>query len=122
MTTPTGTPGWLTWALGLLAAVGPGGGLAALLLVRRQGRRLRADAAQVLSSAAVALVGPLEQRLDSAEQELAAARRENRAVRARLTQVEQRLSRLIQAIMDPDATLAGLRTLAAPKDRRHHDD
>lgn len=68
-------PSWLP-VLGIIATLlGGGGGITALLLVRRQGRRLNADTADVLSKTAITLVQPLEQRLISAETRAAGAER-----------------------------------------------
>ena len=101
--------------LTLVATVSGGG---SLLLVRRTRRKLDADAAQVVSGAAVTLVKPLEERLE--RMEARATRAEERATSAeeRLRVVETRAHRLglvlkswREAIMDPAATLERLRDM-----------
>lgn len=106
--TPTPMPGWLSVFAALMTAVGSMGlvgGLSGLLLVRRQGRKVSADTTSVLTTAAVALVAPLEQRLGAAETQL-------RTTQARLWALERRLDALISAVLDPAATLDSLRVLA----------
>jgi hypothetical protein len=104
---PTGgTPPWVVAAALVLTAVGGAAGLSAPFLVRRQHSKLKADTAQVITGAAVTLVEPLERRLAEAE-------RDGQRTRARLRRVENQLITLTLAIMEPNATVEGLRAIAA---------
>lgn len=139
MTAPAGAPLWLVVVGMLLALVGSGGGIGALLLVRSTRRKANVDSDEVYTRIAITLVEPLEHRLASAEQALAAEQergRQQRAaaeaeldrVRARhreaLAEVDDlisaayRLRLLVQqwhrAIMDPAATIEWLRQLVGP--------
>lgn len=120
------TTGSMLSGLGVvLTILGGSSGIASLLLVRRQRSKLGADAAQVVSAAAVAMVKPLEERLSSAEDRAGRAEQraysaEQRAFRAEQTltaveadahQLRSMLVRLQRAIMDPGATVEWLREL-----------
>lgn len=115
---PGATPLWLSLVSLAFTLVAGGGGVTALVLVTRQGRKIeaetgkaRADSAQVLTSAAVTLLQPLEERLAAAEEE-------NARFRVRLRRVESQLDALIRAIMDPAATITGLREIVLAQQAR----
>jgi hypothetical protein len=110
---PGPTPLWLTIVSLVLTLVAGGGGITALVLVTRQGRKLdadttktRADSAQVLTSATITLLQPLEERLAAAEED-------NARIRIRLRRVEHHLTAVLTAVLSPGATIDGLRAIAA---------
>lgn len=109
----------------VLTALGGAGGIASLILVRRQSGKLRADASQVLTSAAVSLVAPLEGRLRSAEERAAEAERRAQSADAALQRVEIEalrlryvLQRWYTAIMNPTAVIEQVREMVNTD--RHH--
>jgi hypothetical protein len=109
---PGPTPLWLTIVSLVLTAVAGGGGITALVLVVRQSRKIEADttkvrveSAQVLTSATITLLQPLEERLAAAEEE-------NARFRIRLRRVERHRTTVLTAVLTPGATIEGLRGIA----------
>lgn len=118
---------WMQVFALVMAIIGSLGGFGALFLVTRQRRKLSAETTQILTSAAVALVKPMEDRLarterdhravdvrmKRAESEVNRLRTEVSDVRAENRRLRGQLRRLVVAITSPAATLPALRDLVA---------
>ena len=68
-----GLPSWVTAIVLLFGALGTVGGftgLAALLTMRRSGRKIEADTAKTLTETAVLLIKPLDDRINGLEAEV----------------------------------------------------
>lgn len=85
-------PSWMTYTLAALAAIGGLGGmtgLGAFLMLKKSGRKMDADTASILTTAATTLVKPLEQRVNAQEVEILALRDEVHGMRSALTHRDQ---------------------------------
>jgi hypothetical protein len=94
----------LQFVISLIGALGGLSGLGVGVGVLTQRRKLKADAADVLTDTALTLVAPLRAELDNVRGEMAAARRE-------ATALTETLRRWRWAILDPRAELDALRRM-----------
>lgn len=115
----------LPWILGLVGAVGGGTGLYSLLTVGVQKRQLAAQAGDTLANtvsklgeAAASMVEPLqrslilaESRADTLNAQLQGAKGEVTQLRTEAERAYEDLRRIRQAILEPTATIDGLRAL-----------
>lgn len=145
---PVGQPGgpWFVVFVCLATAVGGGSGLAALLLITSQRRKNNAeahksnnDSAHVLTSAAVGLVKPLEERLQRTEDdnrdlrstvdrqerrgrqqdtEISRLRRDMRSLRDLLVRITEAVTSSTSTA-DPAATVSVVRDMVANVDHPH---
>jgi hypothetical protein len=99
---------WAQVATSVLSVLGAGGGLGAAAAAVIRWRKTNADAADVITDTALILVEPLKERIKELETDIARLRSE-----ARQTANELRLLRT--AVLDPTASLDGLRALASPR-------
>lgn len=95
----------------VLTALAGLSGLGSLLLVWQQGRKLKADATQVLTGAAVVLVEPLTKRLEEVERRATAAERRATAAERALNRLRATMTAWSYAVLAPDATLDQVRDL-----------
>lgn len=102
-------------ALSAIGILGGTGGLAALASIVLQRRKLRADAADVLTDTAITLVRELEQEAASARKELASARRECAELREVVALLNATMTRWRYAIMDPYVSVDQLREMVNNK-------
>lgn len=112
------TGGWLAAVAAVFLAIGGGSGIASLVLVHRQGRKLKADASEVLTKAAVTMVEPLERRLADSERRLAESEGRVELLQTALDEaladahrVRRLYQRIQRAVMDPAATIDWVREL-----------
>ncbi|MFY1671757.1 hypothetical protein ACN27G_17560 [Plantactinospora sp. WMMB334] len=117
---PDSGPPWVQILLSAIGILGGGGGIASVAAVLSQRRRFRADAAEVLTDTALALIQPLKLRVAELEAETVVARqqvetatREVSELRMAVREATVMIRRWRSAILAPDATLGQLRTLVA---------
>lgn len=117
MTTAAG-PGWLQILLSAIGLLGGTGGVVAAAAVLVQRRKLKADAADVISDAAVGLVAPLKARIAELEADAVTARRGMAAANGELDRLKDSMRdltrmmlRLRTEILSPDANLDRLREM-----------
>ncbi|MEH0827075.1 MULTISPECIES: hypothetical protein [unclassified Micromonospora] len=120
MTPPTGAsaaPEWVQVVLSVLGVLGGASGLAAIAAVVAQRGKFKAEAADVLTDAALTLVEPMRVRVSELEAEAQAAREQLRASReqtqratATLADLHAMLDRWYVLIFAPDATLRSIRS------------
>lgn len=95
----TASPGWLQVLLSVLGVLGGTGGVVAAGTVLVQRRKLKADAADVISDAALSLVAPLKSRIAELETEAAADRRRAAATAGELGRVKDALHDLTRLML-----------------------
>ncbi|MEH1057221.1 hypothetical protein V6U89_18710 [Micromonospora sp. CPCC 206171] len=127
MTPPADTttaPQWVQVALSVLGVLGGASGLAAIAAVVAQRGKFKAEAADMLTDAALTLVQPMRVRVAELEAEAQAAREQLRTAReqteratATLSDLHAMLDRWYALIFAPDATLRSIRS-AVREDRR----
>ncbi|WP_422774445.1 hypothetical protein ACN28C_17215 [Plantactinospora sp. WMMC1484] len=117
---PDSGPPWVQILLSAIGILGGGGGIASVAAVLSQRRRFRADAAEVLTDTALALIQPLKLRVAELEAETVVARqqvetatREVSELRMAVREATVMIRRWRSAILAPDATLGQLRTLVS---------
>lgn len=134
---PAAGGSWVQTLITVVGLLGGAGGIAALAATLLQRRKIRADAADVITDTALTLVEPLRTRVAELETEAAGARREATAAREQAEQANIEISDLRavvreltgllthwrQAVLetagarDPEAALARLRVMVST-DRR----
>lgn len=107
---------WVPVIVAVVSALG-GGSLVALLLVRRQARKLtaetdltRANATEILTNVAVSLVGPITDQLKAAESKAADLNSRLESAQAELSELRTQvgtLSKDLEAAQQENARLRG---------------
>lgn len=123
--TTSGLPDWVTVATGVIIALGGGGGVFQLMRVRADRRavlagteKARAEAADILSDAAVGLLAPLREELTRMQERVTEGERrmrelEETLVRERRT-ADTRIRQLELEIVEREREIAGLRRQLGP--------
>ncbi|MEO3930926.1 hypothetical protein ABGB07_44855 [Micromonosporaceae bacterium B7E4] len=119
------SPAWLQILLSVIGLLGGTGGVVAAGAVLSQRRKLKAEAADVISDAAISLVEPLHKRVAELETEVTTARRGVAAANGELDRMRdtvrdltRMLLKLRTEILSPEASLPRLREMvrSAPGD------
>ncbi|WP_238453717.1 hypothetical protein [Micromonospora sp. ATA51] len=120
----TSAPQWVQVLLSVLGVLGGTSGVAAIATVVAQRGKFKAEAADMLTDAALTLVQPMRLRVSELEAEAQAAREQLRISReqtqratATLTELHATLDRWYALIFAAGATLQGVRS-AVREDRR----
>ncbi|MEV0608143.1 hypothetical protein AB0I61_17430 [Polymorphospora rubra] len=103
-----GVADWATLIAALVGALGGGGALTNAIVQRG---RNKAEATQILTGSAMAMMGEFEADAKAARDEARQVRREMAEVATQARAIAEELHRLRMAIMRPDATLEQLRAL-----------
>ncbi|WP_431728568.1 hypothetical protein [Verrucosispora sp. TAA-831] len=103
---PADGPSWVQTLLSILGLVGGAGGIAAVATTLIQRRKVRADAADVLTDTALVLVTPLRERVAELEAEAAGARREVTSTRTEIAQAHSEVGDLRAAVRELTGLLA----------------
>ncbi|MFK3984728.1 hypothetical protein ACI2K4_30685 [Micromonospora sp. NPDC050397] len=113
---PSSGPAWVQILLSVVGVLGGTAGVFATVAVAVRRRRFEADPAELLTSTALTIVGPLRGRVSELELETARARgralaaeREISELRVTHRDLTTLLHRWRTAIMAPDATMATVR-------------
>ncbi|GAB3139031.1 hypothetical protein GCM10027290_07450 [Micromonospora sonneratiae] len=126
---PTSGPIWVQTLLSAVAVLGGAGGITAVVTVLTQRRKLKADAADVLTDTALTLIDPLRARVADLEAETARARQQAIAANNEISELRvavQEMTVIIRrwraAILAPNVTVEELRQIVATSDPWHTGD
>ncbi|MEO3929959.1 hypothetical protein ABGB07_39830 [Micromonosporaceae bacterium B7E4] len=103
-------PMWVTLIVGVVGGLA---GVAALLNAFFGRGKTKAEEAQIITGSAVQVMNEFQEDARAARVEAAEVRVEMRAVRDEARALAEELHRLRMAIMQPDATIEGLRALVS---------
>ncbi len=84
---------WVAIVTSIIAALGGITGITGVVLVLSQRRKIRADAAEVITDSALGLVGPYREELDRVRAETAEARAEAQEARQEARRAREAMSR-----------------------------
>ncbi|MFC0504209.1 hypothetical protein [Micromonospora costi] len=97
---PAAGGSWVQTLITVIGLLGGAGGIAALAATLLQRRKIRADAADVITDTALTLVAPLRERVAELETEAAGARREATAARMQAEQANVEMSDLRTVVQE----------------------
>jgi outer membrane murein-binding lipoprotein Lpp len=96
---PAAGSGWLPTLLSVLGLLGGLGGVAAIGTVLVQRRKFKADAADVISDAAISLVAPLRARVAELETEADGARRKVVAAKGEVDRLRDKIGDMTRLLL-----------------------